>query len=119
MRSGWQRFVLYVAADVAWTSVFAGLMLVFFGRLLPPVYQGGLSFPHQFVFRILGILFSPSRGLLVFVPVLLVPLYLTFRYWQGLPQRHLAILALVALAYHIVLTASWDAWGKVLKLVEN
>jgi len=44
------------------------------------------------------------------VPIVLMPVYLTLRYWQELPQRRLVLLALAAVAVQIVMTASWDGW---------
>jgi hypothetical protein len=107
---GWRPLVLYATAGVAWTTGFAVMLLYFFGHLVPPVYRGGLSFPQEFFFRLGGILVSPSRGLLVFVPVVVVPTYLTARYWRRLPFRPLGLLAVAAIAAQMIMTASWVAW---------
>lgn len=58
----------------AWGTVFAATTLFFFGRLLAPAYAvctAGIDFQHGQLLRAEGLLFSPSRGLLVFVPIVL------------------------------------------------
>jgi hypothetical protein len=55
---------------------------------------------------------SPGRGLLVYVPVVLVPLVLMARYWRKLPQRSLAVSALAAIfATILTLAFSRKWWG--------
>ncbi|MGO9056403.1 MAG: hypothetical protein ACLQU2_03335 [Candidatus Binataceae bacterium] len=61
---GWQSFLAYAATGGAWAIAFGGLMLFFFGQLSLPAYQVGLDFPHEFLYRLEGVLISPSRGLL-------------------------------------------------------
>jgi hypothetical protein len=107
---GWWFLVEYATVGTVWAVVFAGVTLFFFGRVSPPAYQGGLDFPHEFTARLKGIMISPSRGLLVFVPVFLLPVYLTIRYWRVLRSRPLALLAIAAIGVHIVLVASWPCW---------
>jgi len=106
-------FLKYVAAGMAWGTVFAATMLFFFGRLLAPIYAlsaARIDFQHGLLLRAEGLLFSPSRGLLVFVPIVLLPLYLTVRHWRDLRQRRLALLTLAVIVVHIVMTASWELW---------
>lgn len=55
------------------------MMLFFFSQLSAPAYQAGIDFPHEFFHRLEGILVCPSRGLLVFVPIVLLPVYLTLQ----------------------------------------
>jgi hypothetical protein len=107
---GWRPLLTYAAAGVAWTTAFAVILLYFFGHLVPLVYRGGLRFPQEFFFRLSGILVSPSRGLLVFVPIVVVPTYLTVRYWRRLPFRPLGLLAVAAITAQMIMTASWVVW---------
>lgn len=107
---GWQRFLECAVTVAVWAAVFAWVMLSSFGQLMPLGYQGGLDFPHEFLHRLEGVLISPSRGLFVFVPIALLPVYLTVRYWQVLPHRRLAILAIAAITLQVIMTASWVCW---------
>jgi len=71
-------FVFYRAwflRYVGWAMVAAVPWIVFnysiYGALLPPYYAASrLAAPSSFTAGLLGILFSPSRGLLVFTPVM-------------------------------------------------
>jgi len=109
LKSNWARTV-YLVAGVLWAGVLGAVMLFFVGHLLAPVYNTGLMTTRGFVGRLGGILFSPARGLLIYVPVVLVPLYLTARYWQHLPKRRLAVLALAATGSVIVTLACCQIW---------
>ena len=106
-------FPSYIVTGSVWAAAFCGTMRFFFGHLLPPTYQesmAGIEFWHGLTPRISGLLLSPSRGLFIFVPVILFPLYLTVRYWLVLPRRRLALLALVVIALHVIVTGSWGVW---------
>jgi hypothetical protein len=107
---GWRRFAACAAAGAAWSTAFAVVTLFFFGQLTSLKYDGGFEFPHGFGFRLESILLSPSRGLLVFVPVILLPVYFTLRYWQVLPNRPLALLAAAAIASNLAVSACWQCW---------
>jgi hypothetical protein len=104
-------FWRYVAAGAFWTIPVCVMMRYFTGGFFSALYSPGmLDFPHQFWWRLYGVLLSPARGLLVFSPVALVPLYLTIRYWRVLPERRLAILALIIIGMHLVMLSCWRMW---------
>ena len=101
----------YAAAGALWTIPTATMMRVMTGGFFSPFYGPGmLDLGHQFWRRLDGLLLSASRGLLVFVPVVLVPLYLTIRYWRYLPRRRLAVLALIIITLHLSMLSCWEAW---------
>jgi hypothetical protein len=79
-------------------------------KLLAPVYNPHLMAIAGFGERLAGILFSPARGLIIYVPIVLVPLYLTIRYWRNLPRRRLAVLALAAIGSTTVTLACCRIW---------
>jgi hypothetical protein len=104
-------FWRYVVAGALWTILIGAMTEFFTGSLFSALYSFGmLDFPHQFWLRLFGLLFSPSRGLLVFSPVILVPLYLTVRYWKVLPEGSLVVLAIVIIGMHLVMLSSWIVW---------
>jgi hypothetical protein len=101
----------YLAGGLCWGIPVCAIMWFFTGGLFSATYSAGmLDFPHAFWLRLSGLLLSPSRGLLVFSPVALVPLYMTVRYWTVLPERSLAILALIVIGMHLVLLSSYNNW---------
>ncbi len=104
-------FLRYAAAGAAWSISFAGMMMYFEGVPFAAAYPlSYLVFPHQFLTRLEGVLLSPSRGLFIFVPIVLLPLYLTLRYWQDLRRRQLVVLALIVIVLHTILLASYGPW---------
>ncbi len=55
-------------------------------------------------------LISPSRGLLIFVPVIIFVLYLLVRYANELPSRRLAILSLAIIVAHLIVVSGFAQW---------
>jgi hypothetical protein len=106
------RFVLrYIAGGLCSIIPICTMMLFFTGGLFSVAYPGVLfDFPHQFCLRLYGVLFSPSRGFLVFSPAASVALYLVIQYWKVLPERRLAILSLVNIGTYIIVLSSYLAW---------
>ena len=101
----------YVAAGLCWAIPVCATTWFFTGGLFSASYTPGMiDFPHDFLFRLYGVLLSPSRGLLIFSPVVLVSLYLTTWYWKVLPERTLAVLSLVIIGMHLALLCSFIGW---------
>jgi hypothetical protein len=104
-------FWRYVAAGLCWTIPVCTMTWFFTGGFFSALYTSGMiDFPHEFLLRLYGVLLSPSRGLFIFSPVLLLPLYLTIQYWKVLPQRGLAILGLAIIGMHVALLISFVGW---------
>ncbi len=106
-------FIKYAVAGVAWLVVFIAYSYQQFGQVLPNYYR--MSFiVNSFWIGLAGVLISPSRGLLVYVPVLLFLVYLVVRYWRYIALRRLVWLALsIIIAHLIVVSASPQWWGGV------
>jgi len=107
---GFECFTEYAIVGAVWGAVFAFVMEWYFGQLMPPICQYGVDLSGEFFRRLEGVLISPARGLVVFVPITLVPIYLGVRYWRVLPGRRLVILSVAAIALEIVMNASWQCW---------
>lgn len=104
-------FIPYAIVGAAWFSAFAVYSWYHFGQLLPNyyfVYQHFGSTPVWLAF--LGNLLSPSRGLLVFVPVLFFVGYLLFRYRAALPMRRLVVLSLAIISIHLIVVSLHSPW---------
>ncbi len=104
-------FVRYAGEGASWTAIFAGSMMYFEGVPFAVVYpMSYFAFRHDFLLRLIGVLFSPSRGLFIFVPILFFPLYLIFRCWRDFPRRRLAVLAIAVIVLHIVIISIYGPW---------
>jgi hypothetical protein len=112
--SNWLR-VVYVISSIFWAATFALLMSFFTDRMLATSFSLQLFTFRGFVTRLQGIMFSPSRGLVIYMPVVWAPLYLTVRYWCSLPRGRLATLAIAVIASIIAVLASsriwWGGWS--------
>jgi hypothetical protein len=102
--------VSYLATGAVWIAVFVTYSWITFGTLLPTYYRIHTFSLGTVGSGLLGILFSPSRGQLVFVPVTLFVAYLVVRYWRSLPLRRLIMPALVTVLAYVMLIAAFDQW---------
>lgn len=101
----------YIAGGLVSAVPICAMMHFYTGGLFSAYYSVGmLDFPHDFLERLYGVLFSPSRGLFIFSPVTLVALYLIVRYWKHCSSRGLAVLALTIIGLHLTIVSSWVEW---------
>ena len=101
----------FVLTGCLWLAAFIVYSEYHFGHLLPPYYNniykvGALS---RFGERLAGVLISPSRGLLIYVPVLIVIGYLLVRY-RSTSTRRLVNLAAAVVIAHVLLIATFAEW---------
>jgi hypothetical protein len=105
-----RTLVVYGATVAAWFAVLAIYSWTHFGRLLPPYFSPTrLGLPDLLV-ALPGHLISPSRGLLVFLPHLVVVSYLIARCRRHSTLAGLDILAGLAVAGHLGVVSSYHHW---------
>jgi hypothetical protein len=92
-------------------GLFVAYAQALYGTWLPTFYRT-LQAPRSetYLERVLGNLISPSRGLLVFVPGLVLVTYLLLRYRAFVVQRALCVAALAAAAGTFLLMSAWPIW---------
>lgn len=101
-----------VATGAAWMAGFVAYSWMLYGRPLPSYYRFwhlGTSAGWR---PLVANLVSPSRGLLVCVPLVLVVSYLIVRYRGavGAPGRRLAMVAVAGVCGQLLILALWYAW---------
>jgi len=102
----------YLATGMVWLSAFLFYSWHNFGRLFPKYYRADRLLFDIFPTALRGNLISPSRGLLVFVPVVLFVAFLLIRYWKHRPLPRLTWLALfVVFATLIIISGFAHWWG--------
>ncbi len=109
-----QRSLLvpFVSAGAVWLGLFVAHSLWVYDSALPAYYAGSrLSFSIvETPVRLAGVLFSPSRGVLWTMPVLVVITFVLARRWRLLPYRGLAALALIVTATYVLMLGFWPIW---------
>ncbi len=111
-----RAFPAYMITGLAWLAAFVGYSFYLFGTALPSSYRMTWWFSvSEARHRLLGLLLSPSRGLLIYVPVVMFVLYLVVRYWKELKYRRLAIVALAAIGANLAVVSMlllwWGGWS--------
>ncbi len=106
-RSAVPKFLL---TGAIWLAAFVGFSQYHYGQILPNYYQAKrLSF-DSFWSALAGNLISPSRGLLIFVPVLLFVAYLLVRYRSEISRPRLLVLSLSVIAVHLIVISGFVPW---------
>lgn len=107
----WRRdFIAYSLTGLAWFAGFVCYSWFTFGKLIPDYYLDSRIDFGNLLKNLPAVLFSPSRGLFIFVPELIFVFYLLIRYWASTPYPRLAMLSLSIMAIQTVLVALWPNW---------
>ena len=111
----WNRRELWPAAGAALLGLIAFILYnqAVMGLPLPPYYlPQRLESRTPFVRALWGLLFSPSRGLFVFSPIILYILVLVLIRFKTSKQqsRHIVGLLLLWFAIHLFVIARFDHW---------
>jgi len=101
--------IAYSLTGLAWFAGFVTYSWLTFGKLIPDYYLDSRT-DFGNLKNLPAILFSPSRGLFVFVPAFAFVLYLLFRYRETLKYRRLAALALSMVILQILMVSLWPVW---------
>jgi hypothetical protein len=106
-------FPRFAVTGALWLLGFMAYSLLHFDALLPPYYEGGRLSLEGFGTHLLGNLIAPSRGLLVFSPVL--ALVAAGLLWPGapLPGSRLLAPALLAIGSHLAVVSAFPDWAGV------
>jgi hypothetical protein len=101
------EFLAYALTGLAWFGGFLAYSWSAFGKLIPDYYtRSGLN-TRDLPTALSAMLISPSRGLFIYVPILIFVFYLLIRYWKSLRFRRLAVLSLAIVVVQILTVAHW------------
>lgn len=116
-------FLHFAATGFGWALLLAAYSQQTFHQLLPPYFLssyvetgtlGAETLKRTYPEALLGTLFSPGRGLFVYLPFLALLAILLVRYWRQLPHKAWAVAALVVCFGHwqlIGTNKNWSAGG--------
>lgn len=102
--------VRYALTGAIWLALFILYSWYNFGTLLPSYYSAGRLRFTQFWIGLAGNLISPSRGTIVYVPVLLFVAYLCVRYRKPLLYRRMVWLSLSVIVGHLIVISGFMYW---------
>jgi hypothetical protein len=102
-------FIAYTLTGLTWFAGFVCYSWFTFGKLIPDYYLDSRTDPGNLK-NLPAVLFSPSRGLFVFIPMFAFVLYLVVRYWGLLKYKRLAVLALSMVIFQILMVSLWPTW---------
>jgi hypothetical protein len=103
-------FSSFAITGCIWLSAFLACSEYYFGQLLPVYYQrASLYYSTLFWEAIAGNLISPSRGLLIYVPLVVFVAYLSIRYTK-IARRRLAVMAGSVALVHLIIISLFHPW---------
>lgn len=105
-----RAFTVYAATVGIWMTLFVATSWWQFGRLLPPYYRPSKLGTPDFWEGLAGNLVSPSRGILIFLPHLLIIGYWLIRYARRSRAWPLGVGATVACLSHLLIVAGSSMW---------
>jgi len=105
-----REFLTYALTGLAWFGGFLVYSWFTFGKLIPDYYLESRFYIRGFSNALPAILISPSRGLFIYVPILIFVFYLLIRYWKTLPYQRLATVALAIVILHIITSGLFLFW---------
>jgi hypothetical protein len=105
-----RTFIRYSITGLIWLGAFVFYSWLHFGQLLPSYYRASRLRFDTFWVALAGNLISPSRGVLVYVPVLLFVAFLVMRYWRHINYQRLAWLSFAIIFCHLIIISSFPHW---------
>ena len=108
----------FIVTGAAWASLFVARSMVLFGSVVPPYfsqsnYQSGRAAEDllsRYPTAILGTLFSPSRGLFIFVPLFAWILWMAVVRRRRLPSLDLAVVSIAVILVHWQVLSFFGNW---------
>jgi hypothetical protein len=106
----------YLVAGFVWAAVFVAYSWINFRQLVPSYFSASRLRVDLFPEAIAGNLISPSRGLFVYVPIVVFVLFLLVRYRLRITSPRLLYLSLVVIVLNVLIVSSFanrlgDWWG--------
>jgi hypothetical protein len=101
------QLIPFLLTGLAWLALFITYSWMEFGSALPSYYKPSRLRLDLFPVAFAGNLISPSRGLLIYVPVVLFVVFILIRFWRHVAPRPLAILAISVIVVHVFLVSSF------------
>lgn len=118
-----RRILPFAVTGLAWAGLFVVYSMSVFDQLAPPYFMllasrvtagllGGGVESSGYPTGLAGTMISPGRGLLVYVPIVVLILWAVVRRWRWIPEKSLALTALaVCFAHWQLVSLSKNWWG--------
>lgn len=105
------QFATFVITGMCWLAGFMFYSWYNFHQPLPNYFRPGRLDFSSFWTAFAGNLISPSRGLVVYLPVLLFVTYLVIRYRETVFKNRLACVAVPVIVLHLITIAGFTPWN--------
>jgi len=105
-----RHFLSFAATGAIWFLLLVIYSWHNFGQVLPNYFQASRLGFQTFWEALAGNLVSPSRGVLVYVPVLAVLGFILLRYRQSVPLRPLVVTGCLVIIAHLLVISGFSHW---------
>jgi hypothetical protein len=100
----------YALSGLCWLGIFLSYSWYNYGKLLPTYFAGGRLGSDSYWTALAGNLISPSRGVLVYSPFIVVVIMLVIIYSRTLVAPALTVHAALAIILHLLVISSFPHW---------
>jgi hypothetical protein len=104
------HFVRFVLAGLAWALALVAYSWGNFHQVLPNYFQANRLGFETFWEALPGNIISPSRGLLIYVPVLIVVGVMLIYYRRSLPLKRLVVTGVFVVVVHLLVISGFSHW---------
>lgn len=104
------KLLRFIITGAAWLALFVLYSWHYFGQLMPNYYLARRLTFGLFFEALAGHLISPSRGLFLYVPVVLFVVWLLIRYREKIKQNRLLWVSLAVIFVHLIVICGFDHW---------
>ncbi|MBN1270914.1 MAG: carboxypeptidase regulatory-like domain-containing protein [Candidatus Aminicenantes bacterium] len=106
-----KRIFPFLAAGAFWLALFVVYSWSHFGTLLPTYYRLGTAMSTEFLGKGLqSAMISPSRGLLIYFPAVLIPFLLISLTFRRLHFKALFYAGMAVLLLNLTVISTWWCW---------
>jgi hypothetical protein len=105
-----QYFLRFFLTGLAWCLALVVYSWRNFGQLLPNYFQANRLGFKTFWEALPGNVVSPSRGLFIYVPVLVLIAVMLIYYWRILPLKRLVTAGVFVVVIHLLVISGFSHW---------
>lgn len=103
---------IFIVSTAIWCVTYFGISYSIDGSFIPQylLMSGSKMDLSIFLEGMFGALLSPSRGMIIYVPMVVIPVYLVIKYRQNLKAKPLLLLGLSCSLLHLAMISAYSEW---------
>jgi hypothetical protein len=105
-----RRFPIFCITGAVWLALFIAYSMNIWGEFIPPYFSTKRLSLSYFHIAITGNLISPGRGLLIYVPTVMIVVYLLIKKRRILPEKGLVLVGVSCILAQYMVNCFYPHW---------